>query len=193
MKKGFDILILLFILSCFLFVVPVFSQGTAKAVVTKDVKLFQEKGFGYSIQYPADWIYRKQDSHILLFSRKDVAEKYVPIVGIQNLLSTKAKDGKYPNLMAVIEDFQNQIKITKHAKVFPPEPFIYNKRGLRLSGQQFIAEYNYRGVNNKQYLVAIPRLNGDIFHVFIYSAPENQYDIYFDTAKAMLDSWIIEK
>jgi len=193
MKKFFDILFFAIILSCFLFVLPVFSQGTAKITVTKDLRLFQEKGFGYSIQYPADWIYKKQDAHILLFSRKEGADKYVPIIGIQNLLSTKVKDGKYRNIMAVIEDFQNQLKITKHAKVFPPEPYIYDKRGLKLSGQQFVAEYSYKGIDNRQFLVVVPRLNGDIFHVFIYSAPIDQYDTYYDTAKAMLDSWIIEK
>lgn len=193
MKRMPNILFFAVIVLCFIFVLPVLSQGVGYAANTKGVKLFQEKGFGYSIQYPADWVYHKQAAHILLFSRKEAADRYIPIVGIQNLLSTKVKGGKYQNLMAVIEDFQNQLKITKHAKVFPPEPYVYNKRDLRLSGQQFIAEYNYKGVNNKQFLVAIPRLQGDVFHVFIYSAPVEQYEKYFYTVKAMLDSWIIDK
>ncbi|MCX5807763.1 MAG: hypothetical protein NTX36_00035 [Proteobacteria bacterium] len=181
MKKICNILFFVIILSAFVFIQPVLSQGAAKA--TNGVKIFQEKGFGYSIQYPADWIYNKQAAHILLFSRKEGIDKYVPIIGIQNLLSTKVKEGKYQNISAVIEDFQNQLKITKHAKVFPAE----------LAGQQFLAEYNYDGKNSKQWLIVLPRASGDIFYVFIYSAPIEQYDKYLSVTKAMLDSWIIEK
>lgn len=191
MKKICNILFFVIILSAFVFIQPVLSQGAAKA--TKEVKIFQEKGFGYSIQYPADWIYSKQAAHILLFSRKDGVDKNVPIIGIQNLLSTKIKGGKYQSIGAVIEDFQNQLKITKQAKVFPAEPFIYNRNDLKLAGQQFLAEYNYKGKNNKQWLIVLPRVGGDIFHVFIYSTPAEQYDKYLGTAKAMLDSWIIER
>lgn len=191
MKKICNILFFIIILSAFVFIQPALSQGAAKT--TKDVKIFQEKGFGYSIQYPADWIYNKQAAHVLLFSRKEGVDKYVPIIGIQNLLSTKIKGGKYQSISAVIEDFQNQLKITKHAKVFPAEPFIYNRNDLKLAGQQFLAEYNYNGKNHKQFLVAVPRTSGDIFYVFIYSAPIEQYDKYYGAAQAMLDSWIIEK
>jgi hypothetical protein len=191
MKKIFGILFFVVILSGLIFIQPALSQDAAKAA--KELKIFNEKGFGYSIQYPANWVYNKQAAHILLFSRKEGADKYVPIIGIQNLLSTKAKGGKYRNANAVIEDFQNQLKVTKHAKVFPAEPFIYNRNNLTLSGQQFLAEYNYKGENYKQFLVVLPRANGDIFHVFIYSTPAEQYDKYLSTAKTMLYSWIIEK
>lgn len=191
MKKVFLIVLFVMILSVFAFSQPALSKDSEKTA--KGVKNFNEKGFGYSIQYPADWIYNKQAAHMLLFSRKEGTDKYIPIVGIQNLLSTKSKDGKYQNTAAVIEDFQNQLKITKHAKVFPSEPYIYNRNNLKLSGQQFLAEYNYRGANLKQYLVVIPRANGDVFHVFIYSTPVDQYEKYLDRAKAMLDSWIIER
>ena len=190
MKKICNILFFVIILSAFVFIQPALSQGAAKT--TKEVKIFQEKGFGYSIQYPADWIYNKQAAHVLLFSRKDGVDKYIPIIGIQNLLSTKASGGKYQSVSAVIEDFQNQLKITKRAKVFPAEPFIYNRNDLKLEGQQFLAEYNYNGKNSKQWLIVLPRPSGDIFYVFIYSAPIEQYDKYYGSAaKAMLDSWII--
>ena len=191
MKKIFSILFFVIILSGLVFVQPALSQDAA--TVAKELKIFNEKGFGYSIQYPANWVYNKQAAHILLFSRKEGADKYVPIIGVQNLLSTKAKGGKYQSTSAVIEDFQNQLRITKHAKVFPAEPFIYNRNDLKLSGQQFLAEYNYKGANYKQFLVVLPRANGDIFHIFIYSTPAEQYDKYLGTAKTMLGSWIIEK
>ncbi|MCX5816820.1 MAG: hypothetical protein NTX75_11370 [Proteobacteria bacterium] len=191
MKKICNIVFFVIILAAFVFIQPALFKDAANA--TNELKIFQEKGFGYSIQYPADWIYNKQAAHILLFSRKEGVDKYVPIIGIQNLLSTKVKEGKYHSISAVIEDFQNQLKITKHAKVFPAEPFIYNRNDLKLAGQQFLAEYNYNGKNSKQWLIVLPRANGNVFHVFIYSAPVEQYDKYYGAAKAMLDSWIIEK
>jgi len=191
MKKICNMLFFIIILAAFVFIQPALFNDAAKAA--NGVKIFQEKGFGYSIQYPADWIYSKQAAYMLLFSGKEGVDKYVPLIGIQNLLSTKVKGGKYQSTSAVIEDFQDQLKITKKAKVFPAEPYIYSRNDLKLAGLQFLAEYTYNGKNSKQWVIVLPRASGDIFYAFIYSAPIEQYGKYYDAVKTMLDSWIIEK
>lgn len=154
-------------------------------------KVFQDNRFGYTISYPQDWDHGQHSRHIIVFTKKDGADANLPVVGIQNLLSMRAKDGKYKDLDAVLADFENQLRVTKRAEVYPAETFTYSKQGVTLTGKQFMAAYTFKDKNYKQWVIVIPRKGGEIFHAWIYSAPEEQYDKYLATAQAMLDSWVI--
>jgi hypothetical protein len=154
-------------------------------------RTFQESGYGYSMTYPQDWEYTKRAAHMIVFTKKEGADANVPIVGVQNLFSANVKGGRHKDVNAVLADFENQLRITKYAIVYPAEPYIYNKKGLKLAGKQFIAEYVFRDKNHKQWVVVIPRKNGEIFHAWVFSAPAELYDKYLPAAKAMLDSLII--
>jgi hypothetical protein len=153
--------------------------------------MFKEGGYGYTLTYPNDWVYVKKSPHIIVFTKKVGTNANAPVVGIQNLFSKKIKDGKYSDMSAVVADFENQLRITKQAKVYAAEAFTYNKNGVKLTGKQFMAEYVFENKNFKQLVIVIPRKNEEIFHVWIYSAQAEQYDKYFPTVKAMLDSWVI--
>jgi len=150
---------------------------------------FKENGYGYTLAYPNDWAYVKKSPHIIVFTKKSVAN--APVVGVQNLLSKKINNGKYSNMNAVAADFENQLRATKQAKVYPAETFAYSKNGVKLTGKQFIAEYVFENKNYKQSVIIVPRKNEEIYHVWIYSAQTEQYDKYLPTVKAMLDSWVI--
>jgi hypothetical protein len=154
-------------------------------------RLFQESGYGYTMAYTQDWEFTKRSAHIIIFTKKEGADANLPVVGIQNLLSAKAKGGKHKDVNAVLADFENQLRITKYARVYAAEPYLYNKKGLRLMGKQFIADYVFRDKNYRQWVVVMPRKNGEIFHAWVFSAPEDLYDRYFPSAKAMLDSLVI--
>jgi hypothetical protein len=154
-------------------------------------KMFKESGYGYTLTYPEDWVYSKKSPHIIIFTNKTETNERTPVIGVQNLFSKKIKGGKYGDMNAVIADFENQLKITKHANVYPVEIYTYNKNGVKLSGKQFMAEYVYKNSNYKQWIIVIPRKNGELFHVWIYSAQAEQYDKYFPTVRTMLDSWVI--
>ncbi len=151
-------------------------------------KVFQESGYGFVMNYPQDWEYTKRAGHMIIFTKKGGADANVPVVGVQNLLSTKVKGGKHEDVGAVLADFENQLKITKYARVYPAEPFVYGKKGLKITGRQFVADYVFRDKNYKQLVVVIPRKDGEIFHAWVYSAPEDLYEKYLPSAKAMLDS-----
>jgi hypothetical protein len=173
------------LLCCVLFstfnVMPLFANDT----------VFNESGYGYTLTYPNDWMYVKKSPHIILFTKKAETNTNTPVVGVQNLFSIKIKDGKYNDINAVVADFENQLRITKKANVYPVETYTYNKNGVKLTGKQFIAEYAYKDKNYKQSVIVIPRKNGEIFHAWVYSAQSDQYDKYFPTVRTMLDSWVI--
>lgn len=149
-------------------------------------KVFQEKGFGYTIEYPADWIYTTQSTHTVIFGWKKEAE-----VSIHNLLSTKHKEGQYKDIDAIIEEYEKQLKTAQDAKIYHPEPFVYKKDGVTLTGKQFMAEYTLQGERYKQWMIIILRNDGEVFHVWIYVSPVKRYETYLGIAKAMLDSWVI--
>ena len=154
-------------------------------------RLFQESGYGYTMAYGQDWGYTKRSAHIIVFTMKEGNDANLPVVGIQNLLSTKIKGGKHKDVNAVLTDFENQLRITKYARVYPAETYVYDKKNLKLTGKQFVADYVFKEKNYRQLVVVIPRKNGDIFHAWVFSAPEDLYDKYFPSAKAMLESLVI--
>ncbi|MCX5813265.1 MAG: PsbP-related protein [Proteobacteria bacterium] len=174
----------------FLCVVFLFSFIISATLFAAD-NVFNESGYGYILTYPEDWTYIKKTPHIIVFTKKAETNVNTPVVGVQNLLSTKMKDGKYKDVNAVIADFENQLRITQHAKVYPAEIYTYSKNGIKLTGRQFIAEYIFKDKNYKQLMIAVSRKNGEVFHVWIYSAQAEQYDKYFPTVRTMLDSWVI--
>jgi hypothetical protein len=154
-------------------------------------KVFQEKGFGYTIEYPAGWIYTTQSAHTVIFSGKKETEAYYSTVSIHNLLSTKHKEGQYKDIDAIIEEYQKQLKTAQDAKIYHPEPFVYKKDGVKLTGKQFMAEYTLQRERYKQWMIIILRNDGEVFHVWIYVSPVKRYETYLGIAKAMLDSWVI--
>jgi hypothetical protein len=156
-------------------------------------RLFQESGFGYTMTYSQDWEYTKRSAHIIVFTKKEGADANLPVVGIQNLLSAKVKGGKHKDVNSVLADFENQLSVTKYARVYPSEPYLYNKKGLRLVGKQFVADYVFRDKNYRQWVAVIPRRDGEIFHAWVFSAPEDLYDKYLPNAKTMLDSLTISE
>ncbi|MCX5811673.1 MAG: hypothetical protein NT178_03910 [Proteobacteria bacterium] len=154
------------------------------------MKLFQEQGAGYNIEYPYDWTYAKSGT-TFVFSGLSGTKAYFSTVSIQNLLSTKAKVGKYQNVDAVVSDLLNQLETAKEFKRSGIEPFPYSKGSMQLIGKHFIVEYIRDGERFRQWIIVLPRPKGEAFHAWFYTSPITQYDEFLGIAKAMLNSWII--
>jgi hypothetical protein len=153
--------------------------------------LFQEKGFGYTIQYPSDWIYTKPSSNIVVFSGAEGTDAFYSTVSIQNVASIK-RGGKYENINSFITDLKNQlIAGAKNTKIYNEKSLVYEKNWIRLIGQEFITEYIRQGEHFKQWIIVVKRENGEIFYGWFYTAPLNIYNSFLPLAEAMLDSWTI--
>ncbi|MCX5815919.1 MAG: hypothetical protein NTX75_06695 [Proteobacteria bacterium] len=169
-----------------------FSSICAQELTGREppTKLFQEQGAGYVIEYPYGWTYVKSGITVV-FSGLSGTKAYFSTVSIQNLLSTKAKAGKYQDVDAVIGDFLNQLKTAKEFKRSNIEPFPYSKGSVHLMGKQFVGEYWRDGERFRQWIIVLPRPKGEAFHAWFYTSPITQYDEFLGTAKIMLNSWII--
>jgi hypothetical protein len=184
----------------FFLAVLVFSSGgagpaagvEAQALGVALDKVYEEKGAGYGIRYPGDWLHYTQAGHTVVFIGKKGSETYLPTVTIKNVLSTGMKDGKYKDVDAVIQDFESQLKTAKEPSLYGPRAFFYRKNDVALQGKQLVAEYVLKGEKYKQWVIVVPRIDGQAFHVWSYTSPASRYDSYYGVAKAMLDSWTIK-
>jgi hypothetical protein len=153
--------------------------------------LFQEKGFGYTIQYPSDWIYSKASAYIVVFSGKEGTDAFYSTVSIQNVASTK-RGGKYEDINSFITDLKDQlIAGAKNTRIYNEKTLVYEKNWIKLIGEEFITEYTRQGEHFKQWIVVVKRENGEIFYGWFYTAPKNIYNAFLPLAKAMMDSWTI--
>ena len=162
------------------------DQGKAKALGNT----FKEQNLGYSMSYPGDWVYTFQAPHIVVFSAKkgSVGEA---TVSIRNLNSTLVPGGRYKDIDSVIDGLMNQLKRTKDVMVYNPEPYVYSKGQLNLTGKQLVAEYTLQGEKYKQWVVVLPRSGGDVFHLWSFVSQAKAYDHNLSVAKAMLNSLTI--
>lgn len=158
-----------------------------------DNNIFEDSSLGYKIEYPYDWIYEKISQYKVIFSGKPGTEAYYSTVNIQNVASKKI-GGSFDNMASVIKDFKKQILMHgENAKFYDERKIIYKtKGGNTLSGEEFITEYTKAGENFKQWQIFTPSYNGEIFYVWVYTSPIEQYDTYLETAKKMLNSWEIK-
>jgi hypothetical protein len=168
---------------------------TAKADIHQSLnKTFNANGLGCTIQYPEAWKATSEPGKVLFSGAK--REKDVgPAVGIRNVKSTKVEGGRYKNIDELIGDIEGQLKSTdlKDVKVYPSQPYAYEKAGLKLGAKQFSAEYTYAGAPYRQWFVIVPRPDGMIFHLWYFVSDTGSYDKNAAIARAMLDSWVILK
>ena len=68
----------------------------------------------------------------------------------------------------------------------------YAKGGLILAGRQFVASYEHNGRRFRKWALVLPRPDGEVAHIWSYTAPVEQFDTYRPVAEQMLNSLKIE-
>jgi hypothetical protein len=171
------------------FATAVWAQEKAAAKTLS--KAYQEKSLGYSISYPGNWVYVSQAAHVVVFGPQKGKDGDAA-VSIQNLNTTKVQGGRFKDIDAVIDDLVNQLRVAKDVKVYEPTPYAYGKGESKLTGKQLTAEYVLNNQKYKQWIVVVPRSTGEVIHVWSFTCPVKSYDRNYETARAMLASWVIK-
>jgi len=170
------------------------SAATTGGIKATGQNIFQEGGYGFTLNYPADWMYEMPSKVKAVFSGKKGTPAWDSVISIQNVLSS-SKGGTYGDVNGVINGIKSQIMAAdKNARIYDEKAFSYNMMdGKQLAGKEFKVEYLNQGINYRQWQIVVPRYGGEVFHAWTYTAPVNIYDSYLATAQAMLNSWIILK
>lgn len=154
-------------------------------------KAFDQKGFGFTMNYPVDWTFQTQEPGTVLFMGRD-KDSTQPTVAVQNLNSTAKPGGKYGSMESIITDMESQLrtKALTDVKVFPSQRFIYGKKE-KTAGKQFSIEYTIQGEKFRQWVVIIPRKDKTMYHAWFYTSPMKKYEGTLPLAKNMLASFAI--
>jgi hypothetical protein len=153
---------------------------------------FHEAKFGFSLDYPKDWITSRPLPMTVEFSGRKGTDTFLTVVRIQNV-SPRAASGPQDAMMAAVADYKSFLARQAVEVTYAGDlPFSYRKGGLRVEGRQFVVAYAHQGQRFRNWVVVLPRPSGTVAHVWSYSAPEAQFDAFKPFAQGILNSWTLE-
>ena len=152
---------------------------------------FADPKFGFSIDYPADWIVAKPSPFTVIFRGREGTDAFYATIGIRNVRSSSAA-GQRQVVAAVLSDLKAQLAAAATAvEYFGDRPLTYDKNGLRLEGHEFLVTYTMEEERFRQWTIIIPRPKGEIAHVWSYASSEARFHFFRPVVEAMWKSWII--
>jgi len=167
------------------------QRMAAAAPTGRSTNRFDEPGFGYAIDYPADWEMEKAAAYTTVFSGRQGTPAYDAIVSVQNVQPARTSQAEDAVRLA-FNDLKAQLSAAAEGLAINAEKDIsYAKGGLKLAGRQFVATYSHGGRAFRKWALVLPRPEGDIAHVWSYTAPASRFDDFRPVAETMLRSWII--
>jgi hypothetical protein len=170
------------------------DQSGSKVESKSTKKLtYQDKFAKYTIQYPDNWYYENSDKYSVLFSGLKGTPAYASTVTIQ-MLPMKKSGGLYKDAKAVTADLKKQIKEkAKDVKFLGEGSADLPGDGSAYHGEYFEVKYTYKGVpiHKMQYVIVTP--DGSTAYSWGYTTDEERYSIDLPVAKAMYESWVIQK
>ena len=153
---------------------------------------FADPEYGFSMEYPVDWVSIKASATAVWFGGREGTEAYNATVSVQNVQPAKAKDPA-DAAERVLEDLRKQLETGAYDVQYLGEgPFSYMRGGFALDGHQFLVVYAVGNNRFKQWTVVLPRPRGTVAHVWTYRTPEPLFNLFRPTAETMLKGWRIE-
>lgn len=177
---------------------PAAKEGTAKAPAvappspgTGAMQRFSDGRFGFSIQYPADWMATREGDFTIVFSGRPGSDAYQAMVSVQNVQPPNAKSPAEAVRAALADLKATLANSAVDLKLEAETPLVHGAGAQRLEGQQFLVSYTHAGHRFRKWAVVLPRAAGNVAHIWSYTSPESRFDAFRPIAEAMLDSWAI--
>jgi len=162
-----------------------------KVFVKPDSLVFEEPGYGYSIQYPKDWIHMMPSRMTAMFSGAEGSAAYSAIVSVQNISPPQVQTSEDAARVALSELKLALQKSVLSLQVRYDRPWNYVRERFRLNGRELIVSYTHAGQNFLKNIIIVPRPFRKLAHIWSYTAPTEIFDTYRETANNMLLSWEI--
>jgi hypothetical protein len=162
-----------------------------KAVLESNFVVFEEPGYGYSIQYPKDWVHLMPSEMTAMFSGARGNAAYSAIVSVQNISPPQVETSDDAARAALAELKLALKKSVQGLKVRYEKPWDYIRERFSLNGWELEVSYTHAGQDFFKKIIIIPRPLSKLAHIWSYTAPAKIFDIYSDTANKMLLSWTI--
>ncbi len=179
--------------------VPAMAMAGAKPPASKGIspvfpypKRFAEPGYGYTIQYPREWVVDKPSATKATFSGKKGTDAFQAVVAIQNVQPPSAKTPKQAVDQAFADLMGSLKKKASDVSIIGEKPLIYKKAEMNLQGRQIVVTYTFSGLRFRKWASVLPRPDGTVAYIWSYTAPEKGFETFRPLADAMLKSWTIK-
>ena len=167
---------------------PVASPETVDAGSTRR---FAEAGYGYVIEYPADWEFTKPSRMTAMFSGQEGTPAYAAIIGIQNIQPPGARNADEAAQRALNQLRSSLGNAVRDLRIVADESWTYARGALQLVGRRIDATYQHGRETFRKRMIVVPRPRGTVAHVWSYTAPQRQFAALRPYADRMLRSWTI--
>jgi TM2 domain-containing membrane protein YozV len=164
------------------------NKNDTSAIELPNIYLEMNKAF--SIHYPENWIYEKDDDSIT-FSGKESTRAYYSTVNIHLFKFDKDIQGTQilPELM---DDFLDHLEKSSTAlKILERGEVQLPKNPKKFFGEYIFISYNYEKTPIKEIQFLITSKNSNKVYAWSFISPSEDYNQYLPIAKAMFESWII--
>jgi hypothetical protein len=153
---------------------------------------FSEEGFGYTIEYPGDWIVERPSDYTVRFTGVAWTTASRVAFAIQNVASS-AIGGIYDTVEELLDELKCQLVTgADDICIYIGEPITaVDTSGVTLVGPQLLVEYEYEGDVYKEWLAIVPHASGDVFFLATFDGLRDDYDRYEPTVLDMLSTWAI--
>ena len=153
---------------------------------------FSEPGYGYSMDYPADWVLSKQSMVTTMFSGREGTPGYAAVVSVQNVKPPSATTSIEAAATA-LNDLRNSLeRLADDISYEMDQPWTYQHGTLGLEGRQLVVSYIHAGERFQKQVIVVPRPSGQVAHVWTFTAPKQEFTNFQPTALRMLESWMIK-
>ncbi|OHC74354.1 MAG: hypothetical protein A3G18_02975 [Rhodospirillales bacterium RIFCSPLOWO2_12_FULL_58_28] len=170
---------------------PLTSAAPPVKTASAELQRFSEAGFGFSIDYPTDWVVVKPSPHVVMFSGAERTTAYYAVVSISNVQQSGVSDPRQA-VSAALAGLKEQIAAgAENVNYLKEGLFQYNGNNLLIDGHEFVAEYTLNGQRYRKWALLAPRPVGGIVHIWSYTAPESDFATFHPVAETMKKSWII--
>ncbi len=153
--------------------------------------IFQEPGYGYSVRYPKEWIYTMPSRMTAMFTGAVGSDAYSAIISIQNILPPQVETSEDAARAALSELKLTLQKSVLNLELLDDKPWHYVRDSYRINGRELIFSYSHSGQKFFKKIIIVPRPFRKLAYIWSYTAPNEIYDTYKETANKILSSWII--
>jgi hypothetical protein len=162
----------------------------AAPMVDPTMQIFSESGYGYRVAYPRDWNLEKMSAFTNVISGQKGTAAYEAMITMQNVKPTNvagnAAQTAFDNLKS------NLSSQAQNVAFMGEKPVTYTKNGITLDGRQFVANYEHGGRAYRKWALVLPRPEGEVAHIWSYTAPLDTFETYRPIAEGILNSLKID-
>lgn len=154
------------------------------------MKVFSESGYGYQVAYPSDWNLEKMSAFTNVISGRKGTAAYDAMITMQNV---KPSETAGDPAQSAFTDLKSSLTSQALNVAFMGEkPVTYSKNGVTLTGRQFVANYEHGGRAFRKWALVLPRPDGQVAHIWSYTAPLDSFETYRPIAEGILNSLKID-